>query len=173
MGEVIDQSVNEIYLVDASDFRIRQVNKAAVKNTGYTTQELTQMTPLDLNPGLTAEQFDALIQPLLQNEKKIVFYELKQYRKDGSFYDAELHLQLIENEDEKLFSAVILDISDRKRREKELQHISGRLKKEVEEKTRELNQRIEELESFREATIERELRMEDLRREIKRLKNEH
>jgi hypothetical protein len=79
-------------------------------------------------------------------------------------------LQLLEVENEKLFSAVVLDVTDRKNKEKELQQIRERLEKEVNEKTRELHDRIAELENFREATIERELRMEELRKEIERHK---
>ncbi len=45
-----------------------------------------------------------------------------------------------------------------------------KLETQVNEKTKELSERIEELESFREATIERELRMEELRKEIELLK---
>jgi C4-dicarboxylate-specific signal transduction histidine kinase len=130
------------------------------------------MTPFDLKINLSPEQFDALIQPLLKKEKKSAVLETPHYRKDGTFYTAEVYLQLLEVENEKLFSAVVLDITDQKNKEKELQQIQERLEKEVTEKTRELNDRIAELENFREATIERELRMEELRKEIEQLKNE-
>jgi len=102
----------------------------------------------------------------------VVDFETQHYRKDRTFYEAEVFMQLIENENEELFSAVVLDITDRKSKEKELQQIKDSLEKEVDEKTRELNRQIAELESFREATIERELRMEELRKEIEQLKIE-
>jgi hypothetical protein len=41
----------------------------------------------------------------------------------------------------------------------------------VEEKTRELLERVKELERFYDATIDRELRMKELRDEIQRLKS--
>lgn len=172
MSKVVDQSVNEIYLIDISNFKFRQVNEAAAKNTGYAPWELAKMTPRDLNPNVSANEFEAIIQPVLKKEKKMIIFETKHFRKDGTYYEAEIYLQLLENENEKLLSAVVQDITERKKHEKELQQIRNRLEREVEEKTRELNARINELESFREATIERELRMEELRQEIARLKNE-
>ncbi|MGC9354409.1 MAG: PAS domain S-box protein, partial [Mariniphaga sp.] len=153
MQMVFDQSVNEIYLFDISDFKFRYVNEAAIDNTGYTAQELEKMTPLDLKQNILPPQFDSLIQPLVRKEKKMVKFEAQHFRKDGTCYDAEIYLQLLENENEKLFSAVVLDITDRKNKEKELQRIKEELEKEVTEKTRELNNRITELENFREATI--------------------
>jgi len=47
----------------------------------------------------------------------------------------------------------------------------GDLELKVSEKTKELNERIEELERFHDATIDREIRMKELRDEIERLKN--
>ena len=170
MRKIFDQSVNEIYLFDVHDYHFLQVNEAAVNNTGYAAWELKRMTPFDLKINLSPKQFDALIQPLLKKEKKSAVLETPHYRKDGTFYTAEVYLQLLEVENEKLFSAVVLDVTDRKNKEKELQQIRERLEKEVAEKTRELNERIAELENFREATIERELRMEELRKEIERHK---
>ncbi|MBN2636114.1 MAG: PAS domain S-box protein [Prolixibacteraceae bacterium] len=170
MSEIFDQSVNEIYLFDAGDYHFVQVNEAAVKNTGYASWELQKMTPFDLKINLSVEQFDALIQSLLRKEKNSAIVETPHYRKDGSFYFAEVYLQFLEKEN--LFLTVVLDITDRKNKEKELQQVQKKLKKKVAEKTKDLNERITELENFREATIERELRMEELRKEIEQLKNE-
>lgn len=72
----------------------------------------------------------------------------------------------------KVWSGVILDITQRKEAEKELYEIKNNLEKEVEEKTRELKERVKELEHFRDVTVEREMRMHELREEIKRLKKD-
>ncbi|MBN2245699.1 MAG: PAS domain-containing protein [Candidatus Aminicenantes bacterium] len=64
------------------------------------------------------------------------------------------------------------DISKRKQTEKELIQLKDNLEKEVAEKTRELKERILELERFHDATINREIRMNELREEIERLKRE-
>ncbi|MBN1326713.1 MAG: PAS domain S-box protein [Candidatus Cloacimonetes bacterium] len=64
------------------------------------------------------------------------------------------------------------DITERKQAQEELGRLKDDLEIQVAEKTRELQVRISELERFHDATIERELRMNELQREIKRLKEE-
>jgi PAS domain S-box-containing protein len=61
-------------------------------------------------------------------------------------------------------------ITEQKRVELELRQLKDNLEIEVIEKTQELNERIKELERFRNATIEREFRIKELKEEIQRLK---
>ncbi len=69
-----------------------------------------------------------------------------------------------------LLEGFITDITERKAAEEELMNLKNNLEQKVKEKTSELNERITELERFHEATIDRELRMKELRDEIDRLK---
>lgn len=62
------------------------------------------------------------------------------------------------------------DISKSKQAEEELLKLKDKLQKEVNEKTKELRERLSELERFHDATIDREIRMNELREEIKQLK---
>lgn len=172
LGKIFHQSVNEIYLFDASSLRFVEVNRAALANTGYTLSEMKQMTPLDLKLNMKEKDFKKIIEELTSGNQQLVRFETQHFRKDGTFYDAEFHLQLLEYDNEKLFSAVVLDITERKKADNELKGMKEKLETQVNEKTKELSERIEELESFREATIERELRMEELRKEIEALKND-
>jgi len=71
----------------------------------------------------------------------------------------------------RVFSS-FMEITERKRAEDELHRLKKSLEEKVQEKTKELNERVGELEHFREVTIERELRMEELRKEIESLKNQ-
>ncbi len=64
------------------------------------------------------------------------------------------------------------DISANKETENKLIQLKDKLEKEVEEKTKELQERLSALERFHEATINREIRMNELREEIQKLKTE-
>jgi PAS domain S-box-containing protein len=172
LSEIFHQSVNEIYVFDAVSRHFVEVNNAALKNTGYSLDEMKRMTPLDLKLNLTEKHFLENTNKLLSGQLEHLNFQTQHFRKDGSFYEAELHVQLLQNENKKYFSAVVLDITERKKAEKELMEMKQELEIQVQEKTKELNDRVAELESFREATIARELRMEELRREIEQLKNE-
>ncbi len=69
--------------------------------------------------------------------------------------------------------STFLDITDRYTAEQELLLLKINLERQVDKQTSELKKRIEELEHFHEVTIQRELRMEELRQEIARLKDKN
>lgn len=167
---IVEHSLNEIYLFDTIYHRFIDANTAALNNTGYSLDELKQMTPLHLKLNLSEDEFTRLINPLLLGEKAETSFETRHFRKDGSWYEAVVQLQLITDGQEQLFAAIVLDITERKKAETELRNLKNHLEIQVAEKTKELNARIAELEHFYDVTIERELRMEELRNEIKVLK---
>ncbi len=117
---IIERSLNEIYIIDADTLRFIEVNEGACRNLGYTLDELRCMTPVDIKPEHTEETFAALISPLLNNGKdKIVFTTLHR-RKDGGHYPAEIHLQHIMFDDRQVFAAIVLDITQRTQTEEAL-----------------------------------------------------
>jgi len=67
--------------------------------------------------------------------------------------------------------STFLDITDRKKAEDELRELKINLEKEIQTKTKELTDQVAELERFREATIEREFRIKELRDELEQLKS--
>jgi len=72
--------------------------------------------------------------------------------------------------DQNTMISTVMDITELKRAEEELIKHRNQLATMVREKTGELKERVKELEKFRDATIEREFRMKELREEIKRLR---
>ena len=75
--------------------------------------------------------------------------------------------------DEGKVSAIIgvgRDITERKLAETDLRELKEQLEVQVDEKTKELRERIQELQRFHDATIEREFRIKELRDEIAALK---
>ncbi len=119
-GRILDQSSNEIYIFNEHNLKFAQVNSGALKNLGYSMEEMSELTPLDLKPEFTLEQFEAFIQPLSERKKSELVFESVHKRKDGSLYPVEVHLQLSQTEMPQLFVAIIQDISQRKESEKAL-----------------------------------------------------
>jgi len=120
LGRIVEQSLNEVYVFDAQTFRFLQVNLGARNNLKYTMEELRHLTPLDIKPNFTRQQFEDVIKPLRdKTEDKIIFVTVHR-RKDGSDYDVEIHLQLIDTETPEVFGAIIQDITERKHAEASL-----------------------------------------------------
>jgi len=121
LARIVEDSLHEVYFFDAGDYRFVQVNPAACHNLGYTAEELAGMTPLDLAPEFYSGSFEELVAPLRAGEQTHIQYETIHRRKDGSYYDAEIKLQLLASESPAVFAAIVEDISDRKQAEFSLQ----------------------------------------------------
>ncbi len=112
-SSLLERSLNEIYVFDSETLRFTEANRGARENIGYTMEELSSMTPLDLKPDFTIEAFNKLIEPLREGKQENIVFNTIHRRKDGTLYPVEIHLQMISN-GSWVFVAVILDITKRK-----------------------------------------------------------
>jgi len=123
----LQSSLNEIYIFEYDTFKFSYLNKGALLNLGYTEHEIKGLTPIDIKPGYTATSFKQLIAPLIYNEKDKIILFTNHKRKNGSLYPVEVHLQLVTEGNNKRFLAIVLDITERKKAEKDLLATSERL----------------------------------------------
>ncbi len=121
LGRILEQSQNEIYIIDLETFRYVQANRGARDNLGYTLEELREITPLETKPDITPEKFNEILSPLLSGEKKKVEFNCKHRRKNGTFYPVEVHGQLGTYEGKQVIICVIVDITERQRNQDELE----------------------------------------------------
>ena len=112
---MLDRSLNEIYVFDEESLKFVYVNGAALRNLGYSLAELQQMTPLDIKPAFTRPSFEELLQPLRDGTREVLVFETVHRRKDGTTYPVEVHLQRFQGDGQSSFLAFVNDITDRKR----------------------------------------------------------
>jgi len=120
LAKIIENSLNEVYVFDTESLKFLFVNNGALNNLGYTQNEILLLTPVDIKPEYSYELFLHTTNPLLTGEIEILEFETIHQRKDGSVYNVEVHLQLTEYEGKKVFAAIILDITERKKEEEKL-----------------------------------------------------
>lgn len=120
LQNTLENSLNEIYVFDADTFQFIYVNKGAINNIGYSAEEIKKLTPLDINPDYTLASFKELTKPLIKKEKEKIIFFTNHKRKNGSLYPVEVHLQLVTENNQRRFLAIIVDITERKRTEKEI-----------------------------------------------------
>ncbi|AIS52307.1 response regulator receiver modulated diguanylate cyclase with PAS/PAC sensor [Thermoanaerobacter kivui] len=118
---LFENSLNEIYIVHPQTLKFIAVNRGARENLGYTEEELKEMTPVDLKPEFTLKSFKELLEPLSNEEQKQIIFDTMHCRKDGSLYPVEIHLEPVEFGKEKVYAALVIDITERRKMEKELQ----------------------------------------------------
>jgi PAS domain S-box-containing protein len=144
-GRVLSSSSNEIYMFSSLTLKFIQVNLGACKNLGYSMNELSQRTPLDLKPNITLEVFEEIIKPLREKKEVKVVFETVHKRKDKSLYPVNVNLQLIHEESPPLFVAIIEDITNRKKVEMELKQYQNNLEEEINRRTLELKNSQDQL----------------------------
>lgn len=117
---IVENSLNEIYIFHPESLKFIAVNRGARENLGYTVEELSGMTPLDLKPEMDLQSFRELLAPLASGEKEQILFHTVHRRKDGSLYPVEIHVQLVEHGGEKVYVALVMDLTERRAIEHEL-----------------------------------------------------
>ena len=112
-GRIIDESLNEIYVFDSNSLRFSMVNRGALENLGYSLEEMLEMTPVDIKPKITAEEFDRLVMPLRTGELDRLEFQTVHQRKDGTFYDVDILIHLSDAVLPSEFVSIVQDSTER------------------------------------------------------------
>lgn len=119
LASILESSLNEIYILNASTFRIEYANKCALRNLGYGPEELKSQFIWDINPIYDAPTVRRYVSPLLAGDRASLSVESVHRRKNGSEYPVDLLVQLVRDQDRNLFVAIANDVSQRVQRENE------------------------------------------------------
>lgn len=124
-GAILDESDNEIYIIDSETLRFVHVSRGACKNLGYSMQQLRTMTPADLTPEYDLSSFQQAVEPLREKSKNTVKFSTRHRRNDGSLYLIDAHLHLSDFEGRSAFVAVVLDTTEREKANEEIRKLSA------------------------------------------------
>jgi len=129
LHNIIDNSVNQLFIFDAKTLHFSYANLTALSMMGYTLQELKRLTPIDIKPNFTKKQFLNLLEPLIKHEEEYLVFETVHQRKDSSKYHVEIRLQLSTIEGKEQFIVFAHDISERMSYLRQLQQSEEKFKK--------------------------------------------
>ena len=117
--DLIDQSTDDIYIVDPATSHFLDVNEAACRDLGYTREELLQRGVVDIQTNLRdIAAWQAHLQEL--KVKKAPLFEFEALRKDGSRFPVEVSSREVTVGDQTYIIAVVRDITVRKQAEAQL-----------------------------------------------------
>ena len=129
LANIMENSLNEIYIFDTKSLHFSYANRGALLNIGYSMGELQKLTPYAIKPEFGEEEFRSFIEPLISEaQEKLIFVTVHE-RKDGSRYPVEVHLQKMRYEGHPALVAIIIDITETKKTEQQLQELNELLEK--------------------------------------------
>jgi len=79
----LDQTLDCIFMFDPHTLRFIYVNQGAIKQIGYSMEELLSMSPLDIKPDFTEKRWRALVGPLLKGEAESISFKTVHRTKKG------------------------------------------------------------------------------------------
>ncbi len=151
MANIMENSLNEIYIFNTQNLKFLYLNRGAILNMGYSMDEIRHLTPFHIKPEFDETRFRAYLRPLEKEEiEKLVFITVHE-RKNGTQYPVEVHLQKMWYEGQPAFVAIIIDITEAKNSEKQLLELNTLLEKS--------NQELEQFASTTAHDLQEPLRM--------------
>ena len=90
LSAIIEESSNEIYIIDKNTAQYLYVNKCAINALGYTLNEILQKNVYSINPALTQKYFNELKKkPLMGKTTNRAIHKCK----DGTLYHVQSYIQ--------------------------------------------------------------------------------
>jgi PAS domain S-box-containing protein len=137
MNFALDQVREGVFLVD-EQARIIEVNEEASRALGYFADELVEMRVYDLDPDFPPERWQAHWQELKEQGSRM--FESSLRTRSGDLFPVEITATYFEYEGRGYHLALVRDITERKRAERELEDHRQHLEDLVAERTLELRQ---------------------------------
>ena len=122
---LVDHASDAFFLYN-EDSIVLDVNRQACENLGYRRDELIGMTAFDYGPDLTPALLERIRERL--RDGKIVTYDGRHRRKDGTVFPVEVRLRPLWREGQLLAVSLDRDITERKRAEDELRASEARFR---------------------------------------------
>lgn len=117
--------MNDTAFVIDFDGNFIEVNATAVRELGYTREELLNMGPTDLDPYLESSEIENLIQNLPKDKRQV--FETRHETKDGEIIPIEISSSLITYQGKEAVLSIARDISKRKKVEEEREKLQDQL----------------------------------------------
>jgi len=172
---VAENARDVIYRMSLPDGKYKYISRASIDLFGYTPDEFYNSPILiknSIHPDWI-EYFEMQWSKLIQGDMD-PSYEYQIIHKSGEIrYLHQLNTLITDNKGNPVaIEGIIRDVTELKQREKEIEHYRSHLEELIEVRTQELAEKNESLERMNKLFVGRELKMRELKKEIKTLKSQ-
>lgn len=120
LERLLEHAAVEVLVLDAESLRIREVNRQAVRNLGYSREAILEMSPADLLTADSAERGLPLLEGLRTGTSSAATLGAELVRADGSTYPVESRILYAPHDAPPSFLVLSQDLSGRVREEEGL-----------------------------------------------------
>jgi PAS domain S-box-containing protein len=121
----LDTTRDSVYIFDPVTLRFSYVNRGAIESTGFTREELLEMTPVDLKPEYDEARFRSVLAPLLAGTEASTTLTTVHRRRSGRTFPIEISLQYVQPPDDAgRVVAIVRDVTDRVEARARLQRLA-------------------------------------------------
>ena len=124
---VMDESSDAIFLIELETGRYLDFNKIAHEFLGYSREELSQLTVMEIAQHIPNLEIWLERVELIRKSGSLVF-ETVYKRKDSSMFPAEVSASLLTYEGKNIMVAVVRDVAERKQAEEALRESEARIR---------------------------------------------
>ena len=124
---ILEASLNELYVFHSETLRFIEVNRGARENLGYSMEELSHLTPLDLMVEFSPDSMKKLLTPLREGEQQRIQFTTVHQRKNKTLYPVEVYLERSTSDSLPVFMAIVIDITERRRAEEAFRQTETKL----------------------------------------------
>jgi len=153
------------------DGNLIDINPAFAKIIGRSVEETLKLTYWEITPKKYSEQEQAQLD-LLNKKGEYGPYEKEYIHKEGHLIPVSLQGKIITQKGINYIWSSVEDIRERKKVEEEIKKMNAELEQKIINRTLELEQKYAELEKINKLFVGRELRMNELKKQIKNMENE-
>jgi PAS domain S-box-containing protein len=120
LGRILEDSADEVFLIDAASGRLLEVNRRAARNLGYDPAELAHKDMAGLLASADVDLERGIFQPLVRGETEQTTFSGRLRRRDGSTYPVEMRFSYGAEQEPPVFLAVGSDRTEAQRHEERL-----------------------------------------------------
>lgn len=124
LTQVLDDTSNEIYIIDDKDYKITQTNSAATRNLGCSKKEIIGKGLFEFWEDHSRLEFDVFAEALKNGDKLIQSFEAFQKRKDGTIYPVKVKMKRLTHRDSSALVAIVGDLTEFRQMESKMKRMA-------------------------------------------------
>ncbi|MBT4259528.1 MAG: EAL domain-containing protein [Nitrospina sp.] len=124
LSQVLDDTTNEIYIIDPKDYRITQTNSVASSNIGYRKENIKGKGLYEFWEDHSRLEFDVYAEELISGQKIIQVFEAFQKRRDGTVYPVKIKMKLMTLRDDSALVAIVRDLTEFRQMESKMKRMA-------------------------------------------------